>query len=60
MEGVTWALANFALNLKFEDLDPDLIHHFKEYLLDGKPYACCASSHSSIDVDSGRYINERE
>jgi hypothetical protein len=36
MEGVTWALANFALNLKFEDLDPNLIHHFKEYLSDGK------------------------
>jgi len=35
MERVTQALANFAVNLKFEDLDPYLINNFKKYLLDG-------------------------
>jgi len=35
MEGVTWALANFAVNLKSEDLDPGLVLNFKKYLLDG-------------------------
>jgi len=34
MEGVTWALANFAVNLKSEDLDPGLVLNFKKYLLD--------------------------
>jgi len=35
MERVTQALANFAVNLKFEDLDPYLINNLKKYLLDG-------------------------
>ncbi len=35
MEGVTWALAKFAVNLKSEDLDPGLVLNFKKYLLDG-------------------------
>ncbi len=35
MERVTRTLANFAANLKFEDLDPKLILSFKKYLLDG-------------------------
>jgi 2-methylcitrate dehydratase PrpD len=35
MEGVTQALANFAADLKFEALDPRLLHNFKKYLLDG-------------------------
>jgi len=35
MERVTQTLANFAANLKFEDLDPKLILNFKKYLLDG-------------------------
>ena len=35
MERVTQALAKFAANLKFEDLDPKLLLNFKKYLLDG-------------------------
>ena len=35
MERVTQALANFGVNLKFEDLDPYLINNLKKYLLDG-------------------------
>jgi 2-methylcitrate dehydratase PrpD len=35
MEQVTQALANFAANLKFEDLDPKLLLNFKKFLLDG-------------------------
>jgi 2-methylcitrate dehydratase PrpD len=35
MERITLTLANFATNLKFRDLAPDLLQNFKSYLLDG-------------------------
>jgi 2-methylcitrate dehydratase PrpD len=35
MKGVTQALAQFAANLKFEDLAPHIVLNFKKYLLDG-------------------------
>jgi len=35
MEGPTRALARFCSNLRFEDLEPNLIESFKKYLLDG-------------------------